>query len=268
MNKQQCGTHGFYFPRIYEKNQRWVEARLTEGKIDYADLTQWSFPDEFLCFVLERNLMAFMDRSYPNPRTRNDVPIWFLISCQFIMRLHQTGNYHHLGFLLNAGSLLTRFGFNVGAKQIGFNDKNTKQRKTAIHADTARKFFKDTNPLRIRQWYREDLQQWFRQQRTFDHRGIFVLDQSHLVVPDNANYKDAVKMPVDEHGQLYANLGSLTLEQKKSLVYHRCYTLSTLLNVGSAIPELTKYKLQYSHMGHPPVGFEKAGLQSNAHYCR
>jgi hypothetical protein len=144
------------------------------------------------------------------------------------MRLHQTGNYHHLGFLLNAGSLLTRFGFNVGSPKIGFNDKNKKTRKTAIHADTARTFFKDTSAIEIRHWYRNDLQKWFRHQRTFDHRGIFVLDQSHLVVPNNKNYKDAVKMPVDEHGQLYAHIGSLTAEQKQGLMYHPCYALSTL----------------------------------------
>jgi len=237
MLSQTCGNDGFYFPMIYQKDQKKVEEQLTQGEIDYADLTQWQFPDEFLCFVMQRNLLEFVNRTYPNPREKNEVPIWFLICCQFVMRLHQTGNYHHLGFLLNSGSLLTRFGFNVGSPKIGFNDKNKKTRKTAIHADTARKFFKDTSPIEIRQWYRNELQTWFRQQRTFDHRGIFILDQSHLVVPNNKNYKDAVKMPVDEHGQLYSNIGSLTAEQKKGLIYHPCYTLSTLLNVAMGCPQ-------------------------------
>lgn len=232
MNAQKHKSGGFRVPIVYQKNQKQVEKRLNEGDIDYAELTKWSFPDEFLCFVWERNLLEFINRTYPNPRKKNEVPIWFLICCQFIMHLHQTGNYHHLGFLLNSGSLLTRFGFNVGTEKIGFNDKNKKTRKTVIHADTARKFFKDTQATEIREWYRNDLQKWFREQRTFDHRGIFVLDQSHLVVPDNENYKNAVKMPVDEHGQLYSNLSSLTTEQKQGLVYHRCYTLSTLLNVA------------------------------------
>lgn len=237
MLSQDIGTDGFYFPVVYQKNQSQVEACLNQGNIDYADLTQWSFPDEFLCFVLERKLLEFVNSSYPNPRNRNDVPIWFLICCQFVMRLHQTGSYHHLGFLLNSGSLLTRFGFNVGSKKIGFNEKNKTVRKTAVHADTARKSFKDTDPTEIRKWYLQDLQKWFRTQRTFNHRGIFVLDQSHLVVPDNKNYKDAVKMPVDEHGQLYSNLSSLTPEQKQGLIYHRCYTLSTLLNVAMEHPQ-------------------------------
>lgn|SRR3990167_8586812 len=232
MNSQAVGRGGFFMPTIYKKNQKQIEVQLDQGDIDYADLTSWSFPDEFLCFILECNLLKYIDTSYPNPRVKNEVPIWFLVSCQFVMHLYQTGNYHHLQFLLNAGSLLTKFGFNVGASTIGFNDKNKKNRKTAIHADTARKFFKDTDRDEIRDWYRNDLQHWFRTQHAFNHQGIFVLDQSHLVVPDNENYLEAVKMPVDEHGQLYENLGSLTQEQKKSLVYHRCYTLSTLLNVS------------------------------------
>lgn len=230
-------SHGFSFPIVYQKNQKQVEECLSQGDIDYADLTRWQFPDEFLCFVMERKLLEYVNRTYPNPREINEVPIWFLICCQFVMRLHQTGNYHHLGFLLNSGSLLTRFGFNVGSPYIGFNGKNRKVRKTAIHPDTARKFFKDTPVQEIRQWYREPMQSWFRQQRAFDHRGLFILDQSHLVVPDNQNYKDAVKMPVDEHGQLYPNLGLLTPEQKQGLIYHPCYALTTLLNVAIERPQ-------------------------------
>jgi hypothetical protein len=230
--QKEIGVGGFYLPSIYQKNQKQVEAQLAQGDVDYADLTCWSLPDEFLCFMMESQLFKFIDKTYPNPRIKNEIPIWFLITCQFIMRLHQTGRYHHLRYLLNAGSILTRFGFNVGASKIGFNDKNKKTRQTAVDADSVRKFFKDTQPSEIRTWYHEDLQSWFRIQKAFDHHGIFILDQSHLVVPDNENYKGAVKMPVDEHGQLYENLSSLTTEQKRALVYHRCYTLSTLLNVG------------------------------------
>jgi Transposase DDE domain len=232
VNSQVIGTGGFYVPVVYKKNQKNVEIRLKQGEIDYADLTSWTFPDEFLCFVLKCNLLKFIDSTYPNPRLKNEVPVWFLICCQFVMHLYQTGKYNHLQFLLNSGSLLTRFGFNVGTSKIGFNEKNKKTRKTVIHADTVRKFFKDANHNEIRDWYRTDLQSWFRIQHAFDHQGIFILDQTHLVVPDNENYRDAVKMPVDEHGQLYSNLCFLTEEQKKALIYHPCYSLSTLLNVS------------------------------------
>lgn len=230
--QKNTGVGGFFLPTVYQKNQKKVAACLDEGKIDYADLTKWGFPDEFLCFVMQSNLLQFVDSTYPNPRYKNEIPIWFLITCQFVMRLHQTGRYNHLRYLLNAGSILMRFGFNVGGSITGFNDKNEKPRKTVVDADSVRKFFKDTKTYEIRDWYLKDMQGWFRIQRAFDHHGVFILDQTHLVVPDNPNYKDAVKMPVDEHGQLYTNLGSLTTEQKQALIYHRCYALSTLLNVG------------------------------------
>lgn len=232
LSKEEIGVGGFHFPRLYQKNQKQIEKQLNDGNIDYADLTRWSFPDEFLCFLMDSNLFKFADRTYPNPRTKNQIPVWFIISCQFVMRLHQTGRYHHLRYLLNSGSILTRFGFNVGATKIGFNDKNKKNRQTAVDADSVRKFFKDTHPDDIRDWYRDDLQSWFRVQRAFDHHGVFILDQSHLVVPDNENYINSVRMPVDEHGQLYRHLDELTDEQKRALVYHRCYALTTLLNVG------------------------------------
>ena len=83
MTLQQRGRGGFFFPKVYQKAQRTVEAALERGEIDYADITQWYFPDEFFCFVQEMKLLEFVDHSYPNPRINNAVPIWFLISCQF-----------------------------------------------------------------------------------------------------------------------------------------------------------------------------------------
>jgi hypothetical protein len=66
----------------------------------------------------------------------------------------------------------------------------------------------------------------------FDDEGVFILDQSHLVVPRNKHYEEAAYMPVDEHGQRYPGLDEMTDEEKKTLRYHPCYTLSTLLHLS------------------------------------
>ena len=100
--QKDIGVGGFFLPKIYQKG---VATCLDEGKIDYADLTKWDFPDEFLGFILQGNLLQFVDKTYPNPRIKNEIPIWFLITCQFIIRLHQTGNYSHLCYLLNSDSI-------------------------------------------------------------------------------------------------------------------------------------------------------------------
>lgn len=234
MDQRKVGSGGFFLPDVYTQNKTATIDRLKRGEIDYADLSQWSFADEFMGFVLELGLLEFADKTYPNPRKKNFVPVWFLIASQLVLRLHNARAYSHLKYFLNAGSILTKIGFNTSASgEVGFNDRNKYERHTAIDQDTARKFFKDTDPLEIRNWYNETFQGWMRARKVYDAKGLFVLDQSHLVVPDNPKYEDAVRMPVDEHGQRYKNLETLTNEQKKALVYRPCYTLSCLLHIDS-----------------------------------
>ena len=54
---------GFYLSALYKKNQQQVESELEQGAIDYADLTSWSLPDEFLCFVMQSQLFQFIDKN-------------------------------------------------------------------------------------------------------------------------------------------------------------------------------------------------------------
>ncbi|MFH1726893.1 MAG: transposase, partial [Pseudomonadota bacterium] len=83
----------------------------------------------------------------------------------------------------------------------------------------------------MKAWHNKDVQNFIKHNRGFDKHGIFLLDQSHLVVPENDNYKNAVRMPVDEHGQLI-DMSNMSEEQKKGVKYHSCYSLSELLHIG------------------------------------
>ena len=235
MADRSSGQGGFFLPRIYRKAQEHVLGRLKNGEVDYLDSTKWAFADEFLCFILQLKFFDFADKTYPNPRKVNFVPVWFLIAAQFVLRLHNRRIYDDLRYFLNAGSILTKIGFNASAGGVvGFNEKNSYERRTAIDADTVRKYYKDTNAQELRDWYNESIQGWFRGRKVFDRSGLFILDQSHLVVPDNPNYKDAVRMPVDEHGQRYSGLSKMSDEERKALVHHPCYALSCLLHVNTS----------------------------------
>lgn len=230
-----AGKGGFFLPKIYHKAQERVLDCLKCGEVDYLDLTKWSFPDEFLCFILAVKFFDFADETYPNPRKVNLVPVWFLVGSQFVLRLHNERSYDSLRYFLNSGSILTKVGFNASAGGVvGFNDKNTYERKTAIDADTVRKYYKDTKTQELRDWYNEPVQSWFRERKVFHRDGLFILDQSYLVVPDNPNYEGAVRMPVDEHGQRYRGLNQMSEKERKALVHHPCYTLSCLLHVGTS----------------------------------
>lgn len=246
MNKKSIGNGGFFLPDYYHKDQKSVLESFMAGEIDYADFTQWSFADEFLCFILQVKFFEFADRTYPNPRKKNEVPIWFLIASQFVLRIHNSRHYDHLKYFLNAGSILTKVGFNISTQySLGFNGKNKYERETAVDPGTVRKFFKDTDKDDIRNWYNEDLQRWFKAHKVYDPKGLFILDQSHLVVPKNKNYIDAKMMPVDEHGQFYDRIELLSNEQKKALIYHPCYAMSCLLhtNTSGDLYHVSSYEL-------------------------
>ena len=179
--------------------------------------------------------LKFADESFPNPRVKNEVPVWFLMAAQLVLRIHNSKAYGRLSYFLNSGSLLTKVGFNLsGQGDLGFNKKNTGPRKTAVSHDTVRKYFKDSDPQKIQEWYNTKVQTWFRTKKSYESQGLFILDQSHLVVPKNKNYEDAVYLPVDEHGQLYKNQGQRHDGQKRALPYHPCYSLSCLLHVASS----------------------------------
>jgi hypothetical protein len=229
--QQGIGQGGFSFPTVYQEDLKKVTTLLQQGEVSLVEVSRLTLADQFMAFIIQTEFLNFADKTYPNPRKKNEIPVWFLISCQFVLRLHPDVKYSALETLLKSGPVLSRIGFNVSAP-LGFNEKNKYPRDTPIHHDSVRKFFKDTNRKAIKSWFGGDLQKWFRRMECFDQEGVFILDQTHLVVPDNEHYEDAVKMPVDEHGQLYKNLGELSPEQKKALKYHPCYTLSTLLHLS------------------------------------
>lgn len=240
---QEIGAGGFFFPTVYREAKNKVVALLQQGKVSLVETSRLSLADRFMAFILQSEFLTFADQSYPNPRKKNEIPMWFVISCQFILRLHPEKAYSALGTLLKSGPILSRIGFNVGAP-LGFNDKNKYPRETPVHQDSVRKFFRDTDQAAMRKWYCGDLQTWFRRMGCFDSSGVFILDQTHLVVPDNEHYLDAVRMPVDEHGQRYKNFDELTPDQRKTLKYHSAYALSTLLH------------LSYKHQAFHIAGYE------------
>lgn len=218
-------------PIIYEENKIKVLNDLKDGCIDYLDLAHWTFQDNFFAFLLGIRFFEICGANYPTPRKKEEVALWFLLACKVQMKLHTTSSFDQLPGILRSGAVLSRVKFNVGGVNGGFNNKNKKERTSPIHHDTPRKFFKDTDPEKLRDWHNKEVQQFIKKNRGFDKHGIFLLDQTHIVVPDNKNYEGAVRMPVDEHGQLI-DMSGMSKEQKKGVKYHPCYALSELLHIG------------------------------------
>jgi len=216
---------------IYEEDKPFVIKSLKQGKVDYMDSSAWGFQDKFFAFLLGIDFFKICGSSYPSPRYKEEVPVWFQLAGQTQLKLHHQASYSKLPGLLKNGPILTRIKFNVGREKGGFNNKNSKQREVPVNFDCVRKFFKDTDKEELNRWYNEKVIRFIRHNRGIDKEGIFLLDQTHLVVPENSNYKGATWALVDEHGQRIDTSG-MTEKQRKGIKPRLCYSLSLLVHLG------------------------------------
>lgn len=175
---------------IYEENKPKVLSDLKDGRMDYLDLTSWDFLDRFFAFLLASRFFEWCASSYPSPRRKEEVPLWFLLTCAIQMKLHLQRAFHALPGILRSGAILSRVGFNVGLKEGGFNHKNKKKRETAVHQDTVRKYFKDTEPARLLNWFNHQVVGWFRRHRGFEKEGIFLLDLTLIPLPPGSHLRE------------------------------------------------------------------------------
>jgi hypothetical protein len=215
---------------LFTENKVEVQKRLEDGRIDYLDLTSWSFQDRLFGFLFEKQFFAWCASSYPSPRERENIPVWFLLASAVQMKLHRSAAFKKLEYILRSGSILTRMNFNIGSQGGGFNGKNRKKRTIPIDQDTARKFFTDTEASKIEEWYNGTVQQWLRRHRGFsDKEGIFILDPTLLSLPDNPHYEESALVPVDKEGN-YVDVTKLAPAERKRFKYTRAYKLTLLLH--------------------------------------
>ncbi len=215
---------------VFQENKVEVSKRLRDGRIDYLDLTSWSFQDRLFGFLVEEKFFEWCGASYPTPRERENIPVWFLLACAIQMKLHRSAAFQKLDYILRSGSILTRVRFNVGLRAGGFNEKNKKQRKSPIDPDTARKFFTNTEASEVEGWYNRDVQKWLRRHRGYsDKEGIFILDPTLICVPDNPHYKESALLPLNEEGK-YVDVKKLSPQERKRFKYSRAYKLTLLLH--------------------------------------
>jgi hypothetical protein len=197
-----------------------VLAALQEGQVEYADLTAWAFMDEFMGFLQATQFLAWAVATYPDPRERHSVPVGVLLASALQLKYHGEAAFLKLPYVLHAGSMLQAIGVNV-ALGGGFNRKHKKPRRSPFDQDTARKYFKDTDPQRLQAWYTQDVGGWLQAHQALERHRIFVLDESLLPLPDNPRYEQAAQVPLDAAGH-YDAAGTPTW----------CYQLTALLHVS------------------------------------
>ena len=109
----KIGSGGFELPTIYTENKKKLIRLIKDGHQELVEFSRWSSADDFAHYVLKAGFLEFADNSYPSPRKKTEVPVWFLLCAQLLMRLYNRTAYSDLGTFLKSGSVLCRVGYNV-----------------------------------------------------------------------------------------------------------------------------------------------------------
>jgi len=231
---------------VYEQNRPYVVEKFHNGHFDYIDVVQEVAQRDFFRYVASTLLLQRLAKSYPWPRSKEEVPTWFYIAADMAMRLHGNHAFHGFPWVVSTGGMLAAFGPKLGTKHIdkktgklrieceGFNAKNDYPRQTPCDPDFLRKIAKDTEADKLMGWFNGPVQKIFRRHRYFDKAGIFMGDGSYIFVPDNENYEGSVKMLFDEHnhpvGEKQAK--KMSAAQLKTCQWRRCYKMISLLHTN------------------------------------
>lgn len=228
--------------RVYENNPGFVLRAFREGEVDYIEATSELAEMDFFKFLVGRKVLKILAETYPTPRKKEEVAVWFHISSDMSMRLHGSHSFRSLNYIWKTGGLIEALGRDIASKKIdpdtgdviieckGFNGKNVYERSTPCDQDTVRKFSRDTNAGRLQVWYNNDVVKAYQDLGAFDSRGIFIGDATYIFVPDNPAYEGSAVLVFDEHNHP-VDPDKVSREKLLKCQRKRCYKLVTLLHV-------------------------------------
>jgi len=227
---------------VYEKDKGFVLRQLREGKFDYVDAGDEVFEAEFFQHIRAKKYLREMARTYPSPRKKHDVPVWFYLASNLSMRLHNEHSFLQYQYVVRCGGMLTGLGPEVGKKVVnddgdielsceGFNKKNDYPRQTPCDQDYLRKMARDTDTEKLHAWFNQDVAKLWKKHKVYDKEGLFIGDGSYLFVPDNPRYEGSVKLLFDKHNHP-VSLEKIRTEDIRSGEYQwkRCYKMVSILH--------------------------------------
>jgi hypothetical protein len=231
---------------IFEEHKALVLEALEEGEFDYIEAASEVVETDFFKFIQAKGILAKLGASYPSPRKKEEVPLWFYVASNLSMRLHGVHSFYGYPLVVRAGGMLNAFGPGRGRKVThpdtgditlaceGFNNKNHYDRQTPCDQDFLRKVAKDTDAEALMQWFATEVVQELRRQRAFDKEGIFIGDGSYLFVPDNPHYEGSVRLRFDEHNHPLSqkDYDAMTDGEKSRCTWRRCYKMVSLLHTN------------------------------------
>lgn len=228
---------------VYEHNKEYVLEAFRAGEFDAVEVVSEVADRRFFQFLGSQKILQDLAASYPTPRVKEEVPIWFFVAADLALRLHGRTGFHAFPYVVRSGGLLSLLSSQKAQRRVdpetgdlhlqceGFNHKNHYERETPCDADTLRKLAKDTGPEDLQRWFAQALPQALKSRRAFDREGIFIGDGSYLFVPDNPAYEGSEVLWFDEHNHPVA-IDTVPVDERQRLTKRRCYKMVSLLHTN------------------------------------
>ncbi len=164
---------------LFQENRPFILESYCQGDFDYIDSAGEVFETDFFRFIKAKEILRELSESYPTPRKKEDVPLWFYVASNLSMRLHGVHSFNAFPLLVRCGGMLNAFGPKAGRKVThpdtgdvtitceGFNKKNHYDREAPCDQDFLRKMSKDTDAEALMRWFCDDVVRVFRRRRAF-----------------------------------------------------------------------------------------------------
>lgn len=154
---------------VFEENKPYVLEALGNGDFDYIETAGEVFESDFFRFIKAGSILKSLAESYPTPRQKEEVPLWFYVASNLSMRLHGEHSFNAFPLVVRCGGMLNALGPEVGRKVVhpdtgdvtvaceGFNKKNHYDREAPCDQDYLRKVSKDTDADALTRWFSRDV---------------------------------------------------------------------------------------------------------------
>ena len=103
---------------IFEKNKPLILQALGNGDFDYIESASEVYEADFFRFIKAKAILDKLAGTYPTPRKKEDVPLWFYISSNLSMRLHGVHSFNAFPMVVRSGGMLNAFGPKAGRKVV------------------------------------------------------------------------------------------------------------------------------------------------------
>ena len=94
---------------IFEENKPFVLEALGNGNFDYMESASEVFETEFFRYIKAKTILDKLSVTYPTPRKKEDVPVWFYIASNLSMRLHGVHSFNKFFYHFAARCHATSF---------------------------------------------------------------------------------------------------------------------------------------------------------------